>query len=458
MLNQISTFDLVDTLVTLKSSSRDVILQGQVGVVKYVMTGETATVHILSTDSDIRVPCSSLEAVRPRPKDAVKVIGGAHCLGRIGTLVSVTGEYGIVKFMRGDNIAQIPIRNLGKYAPTKASGAKTVDYLNKSATSQSSSPPASSSKEVADSTFNPMNGTTANFPFVYYPSFPLLIPGATPQAGCFVSLPGPTPVQATSNDDATRNGNPYASARIFPGMVSPFIVGSSLTGSGNGIGTSRNFSSSSSSSHRRSAASMFHQSSHLSFVIPPMLSGDNMLKSDSTSPTSTFTNGGPSPSISFARETSTEKDCVPASTTSAASKDLLHPSHFPAFQSPVTSHHDRPSVIQSSPTNPTAVNHRKGLLHPSNAIEKAKAFMVTAMGVCPPRIGSLAVGRGGGVHGHRLSDSRAPPPYLTDRLGPHPLSGQHQQKINPDERIKPFLERLVVNRRSYAYRRNSGTQ
>lgn len=463
LLNQISTFDLVDTLVTLKSSSRDVILQGQVGVVKYVMTGETATVHILSTDSDIRVPCSSLEPVRPRPKDAVKVIGGAHCLGRIGTLVSMTDEYGIVKFMRGDNIAQIPIRNLGKYSPTKASGAKTVDYLNKSTTSPSSPSPPSSSKELTDSTFNPVNGTIANFPFLYYPPFSVLIPGATPQAGGLVSLPGPTPVQVSTNDDATRNDSPYATANIFPGMMSPFVIGSSLTNSGNGIETNREFSSSSYSSHRHSAASMYRQASRFSLVCPPMLSSGQWLKSDDTSPTRTFNDGGPSSSFSFTRQDSTEKDSVLSSTPSAASKATLRirPTHFHPFQSPASPSLDRPSVIQSSSTNSSTATHRKGLLHPSNAIEKAKAFMVTAMGVCPPRMGPVGSGGegggGGGVRGHTLLDSRAPPPYSTERLGHHLTNSQPQQRTNPEDRIKSFLERLVINRRSYTYRRNSGT-
>ena len=59
-------------------------------------------------------------------------------------------------------------------------------------------------------------------------------------------------------------------------------------------------------------------------------------------------------------------------------------------------------------------------------------------------------------------DSRAPPPYPTSAKlggrvsGSHDHHNNHQAKMDPEERIKHFIEKLVQNRRSYAYRRNSG--
>ena len=60
----------------------------------------------------------------------------------------------------------------------------------------------------------------------------------------------------------------------------------------------------------------------------------------------------------------------------------------------------------------------------------------------------------------RAGDGRAPPPYpASAKLGAR-VGGSHdhhsQAKMNPEERIKHFIEKLVHNRRSYAYRRNSG--
>ena len=59
-------------------------------------------------------------------------------------------------------------------------------------------------------------------------------------------------------------------------------------------------------------------------------------------------------------------------------------------------------------------------------------------------------------------DGRAPPPYPTSAKlggrvsGGHDHRNNHQVKMNPEEKIKHFIEKLVQNRRSYAYRRNSG--
>ena len=456
LLNQISNYDLVDTMVTLKSSSRDVVLQGQVGVVKYVMTGEMATVHILSTESDIRVPCSSLEAIKPRLKDVVKVIGGTHCLGRIGMLVTITGDYGIVKFLRGNNIAQIPIKNLGKYSPTKASGVKAKDYLSKSATSpqhsQSSSSlsteasPSSSKDVSSDPPFSSVSNTTSSFPFMalHYPSFPLFIPGASPQAGCFVSLPGSSTLPTAGSNDAMNNGDLYTPshhARLFPSMMPPFMF-SSGSETSNGMGTNvRDMSSSSSSS-----SNVF---SHNPFLYPPTLSRGQCFKSDDLSPPPTYKDP---PSFSFSRQDSTEKDSVQHR---APPTGLVRPPNFLPSPSPPMSL-NRPTVIQSS-SSPSADKNRKGLLQPSHAIERAKVFMAmcSQRGGPVARGGGVAVARGGSAPRHSLSDGRAPPPYSTTRLGPH-SSGQTVQKLTPEEKIGQFLARIVQHRRSYGYRRNSG--
>ena len=478
MLNQISNYDLVDTIVTLKPTSRDIVFQGQMGVVKHIMTGDTASVHILNTNSDIRVPCTSLEPVRPRQKDVVKVVGGTHCLGRIGTLVSITGEYGIVKFMRGDNIAQIPIKNLGRYAPTRESGVKAVDYLTKSTLSASSSQPTSSSKEVSESPFNSINNsTTTNFPFValHYPTnptFPFLISGASPQGGSYVSLPGSLlPSSVVTCNDITRNNSPYSSASLFPNMLSSFMISPNHheTNSSNGMGTGNSLSShsTSTSSDQFSSAVFPH-----SFMYPPMIARGHPIKSDNTSPTETTPcggNGGLTPSFSFVRQDSTEKD---SAHRSIPPESLLRPPYF----QPAQHSRNRPSVIQSSSNqagaDPKHPAHQKGLLPPSSAIEKAKAFMATAMGVCPPGRGGGMVSRGGGegmsspmtrVHQHGgrgslvVASGRAPPPYSTVKVGPR-VSGHdhHQVKMNPEDRIRQFIEKLEHNRRSYAYRRNSG--
>ena len=486
-------------MVTLKSTSRDVIMHGQVGVVKRVTTGDTASVHLLSTSSDIHVPCSSLEPVKPRQKDIVKVIGGTHCLGRIGTLMSVIGEHGIVKFMRGDNIAQIPLRNLGKYAPTRESGVKAVDYLMKSASSANSSQQQQqslSSKEVSESPFNSVNNSTTaattNFPFValHYPgtAFPFLIPGASPRGGSYVSLSGTTifPTSGSATNDITENSSLYSSARIFPSMISPFMISPSHseTNSSNGMG-SRNGLSSHSSSTSSDQLNSFFPSGSLSFMYPPapMVARGRTIKTDVSSPTEATTpfssNGGPTPSFSFVRQDSTERDSVQRPVP--ASDDLLRPSNFHPSQQH-SSHGGRPSVIQSSSSQSGAdpkqqqyhSRGHKGLLQPSSAIEKAKAFMATAMGVCPPANrggGMVARGEGGMAspmtrvqQDRRLvsDDSRAPPPYPTSaKLGgrvssSHDHRNNHQAKMDPEERIKHFIEKLVLNRRSYAYRRNSG--
>ena len=477
LLNQISNYDLVDTMVTLKSTSRDVGLHGQVGVVKHVMTGEMATVHILSTDSDVRVPCSSLEVLKPRLKDVVKVVGGTHCLGRIGMLMSITGDYGIIKFMRGDNISQTPLKNLGRYSPLKAAGIKTVDYFNNLAKSPStttnaqqlslsSASPSSTKKLSPDNPFMSANSTTTTtFPLValHYPSFPLLIPGTTSQGGCFVSLPGATAVPSPTSNESVKSKSTYA-ASVFPRMMSPFSTFSSETP--NGMGTlTRDFSSSSPSS--RSHSRIFPQSS-FPFTYPPSLSVSHPLKSDDLSPSIT-SKDGPSP-FSFVRQDSAERD---SAQRGIPSKTFLRPAQFHPAQSPSLSL-ERPSVIQSSSVNsPGADRHRKGLIQPIHAIERAKAFMATAnaMGACPPRGESGSVARGGRIGGaavasqsgsHGASNSRVPPPYSTFKLGPHPHSHssdhqqQQQKKVNPEERIRQFLERIVQNRRSYAYRRNSG--
>ena len=491
MLTQISNYDLVDTMVTLKSTSRDVIMHGQVGVVKRVTTSDTASVHLLSTSSDIHVPCSSLEPIKPRQKDIVKVIGGTHCLGRIGTLMSVIGEHGIVKFMRGDNIAQIPLRNLGRYAPTRESGVKAVDYLKKSASSANSSQQQSpNSKEVSESPFSSINNNsttapTTNFPFValHYPgtAFPLLIPGASPshQGGSYVSLSGTTifpsltSVAAASNGVTENSSSPYSSARLFPGMISPFMIGPSHseTNSSNGMGTRNGLSSHSSSISSDQLNSVFpHGSLSFMYPPPPMVARGRTIKTDVTSPTETPTpfssNGGPTPSFSFVRQDSTERDSVQR--TAPTPDGLLRPSHFHPSQQH-SSRSGRPSVIQSSSNQSGAdpkqhPSRHKGLLQPSSAIEKAKAFMVTAMGVCPPsnRGGGMVARGEGGVASSmmRAGDGRAPPPYpASAKLGAR-VGGSHdhhsQAKMNPEERIKHFIEKLVHNRRSYAYRRNSG--
>ena len=500
MLTQISNYDLVDTMVTLKSTSRDVIMHGQVGVVKRVTTGDTASVHLLSTSSDIHVPCSSLEPVKPRQKDVVKVIGGTHCLGRIGTLMSVIGEHGIVKFMRGDNIAQIPLRNLGKYAPTRESGVKAVDYLMKSASSANSSShqqqqQSLSSKEVSESSFSSVNNSTTaattNFPFValHYPgaAFPFLIPGASPRGGSYVSLSGTTifPSSGTATSDITENSSPYSSARIFPSMISPFMMSPSHseTNSSNGMVTRNGLNSHSGSTSSDQLNSLFPSGS-LSFMYPPapMVARGRTIKTDVTSPTEATTpfssNGRPTPSFSFVRQDSTERDSVQQRPIPAPD-DLLRPSNFHPSQQH-SSRSGRPSVIQSSSNHSGADPKQqqqqyhsrgghKGLLQPSSAIEKAKAFMATAMGVCPP----ANRGGGGGVaspmtrvqqDGQLVSgDGRAPPPYPTSaKLGGrvsgsgHDHRNNHQVKMNPEEKIKHFIEKLVQNRRSYAYRRNSG--
>ena len=485
MLTQISNYDLVDTMVTLKSTSRDVIMHGQVGVVKRVTTNDTASVHLLSTSSDIHVPCSSLEPIKPRQKDVVKVIGGTHCLGRIGTLMSVIGEHGIVKFMRGDNIAQIPLRNLGRYAPTRESGVKAVDYLMKSASSANSSQQSPSLKEVSGSPFNSINNSTTtattNFPFValHYPgtAIPFLIPGASPQGGSYVSLSGTTifPSSVAATNDVTENSSPYSSTRLFPSMISPFMMSPSHsnTNSSNRIGTRNGLSSHSSSTSSDQLNSMFPHNS-LSFMYPPMVARGRTIKSDVTSPTETTTpfssNGEPAPSFSFVRQDSTERDSVQRAIPTPDA--LLRPSHFHPSQH--SSRSGRPSVIQSSSNQSGAdpkqhPSRHKGLLQPSSAIEKAKAFMATAMGVCPPsNRGGGVVARGEGgvsspmmrVHqdGRLVSDGRAPPPYPTMKLGPRVSGHDHHQqlKMNPEDKIKHFIEKLVQNRRSYAYRRNSG--
>ena len=483
MLTQISNYDLVDTMVTLKSTSRDVIMHGQVGVVKRVTTSDTASVHLLSTSSDIHVPYSSLEPIKPRQKD-VKVIGGTHCLGRIGTLMSVIGEHGIVKFMRGDNIAQIPLKNLGRYAPTRESGVKAVDYLMKSASSANLSQPSPSSKEVSESPFNSINKSTTattNFPFValHYPgtAFPFLIPGASPQGGSYVSLSGTTifPSSMAATNDVTENCSPFSSTRLFPSMMSPFMISPnhSDTNSSNGIGTRNGLSSHSSFTSSDQRNSMFPHNS-LSFMYPPMVARGRTIKFDVTSPTETTTpysaNGGPAPSFSFVRQDSTERDSVQR--TVPTPDGLLQPSHFHPSQH--SSRGGRPSVIQSSSSQSGAdpkqhPSRHKGLLQPSSAIEKAKAFMATAMGVCPPSNrggGMVARGEGGvaspimRVHqdSRLVSEGRAPPPYPTMKLGARVSGHDHHQqlKMNPEDRIKHFIEKLVQNRRSYAYRRNSG--
>jgi hypothetical protein len=60
-------------------------------------------------------------------------------------------------------------------------------------------------------------------------------------------------------------------------------------------------------------------------------------------------------------------------------------------------------------------------------------------------------------------DGRAPPPYPTSAKlgarvsgGSHDHRNHHPAKMNPEERIKLFIDKLVQNRHSYAYRRNSG--
>ena len=476
MLTQISNYDLVDTMVTLKPTSRDVIMHGQVGVVKRVTASDTASVHLLNTSSDIHVPCNSLEPVKPCQKDVIKVIGGTHCLGRIGTLMSVIGEHGIVKFMRGDNIAQIPLRNLGKYAPTRESGVKAVDYLMKSASSANSSQQTSSSKEVSESPFNSINSsatTTTNFPFValHYPSstFPFLIPGASPQGGNYVSLSGTTifPSSVAATNDVTENSSLYSSARIFPRMISPFMISPSHseTNSSNGMGPRNGLSSHSSSTSSDQLNSIFPHSS-LSFMYPPMVARGRTIKSDVSSPTETTTpfsnNGGQAPSFSFVRQDSTERDSVqrPVPTPDG----LLQPPHFHPSQH--SSRGSRPSVIQSSSNQSGAdpkqhPSRHKGLLQPSSAIEKAKAFMATAMGVYPsPSRGGSVASPMMRVHqdSRSVGEGRAPPPYSTLKVGAR-MSGHdhhHQAKMSPEERIKQFIEKLVQNRRSYAYRRNSG--
>ena len=185
------------------------------------------------------------------------------------------------------------------------------------------------------------------------------------------------------------------------------------------------------------------------------------LKSDNLSLTTSYKEGGASSSFSFTRQDSTEKDN--AQRRSLSSEDILRLAHFrPAVQSPVMPC-SRPSVIQSSSisSTPTGDRHPKGLLQPSRAIEKAKAFMATAMGVCPSRGGGPVArggGGGGGAQGSSGGSVHYPPPplpYSTVKLGSH-VNHQPQLKVTLDDKLGQLLERLVQTKRSYAYRRNSG--
>lgn len=113
---------LVDVEVELKKGCHDILLQGRVGVVRSI-DKKMATVQITNHSSDITIPHESLQPVTPRPSDTVKVIGGNDTvLGLIGTLVSTIGKEGVIQFLshnkqRRKNPAQIPLSQLGRYAP-----------------------------------------------------------------------------------------------------------------------------------------------------------------------------------------------------------------------------------------------------------------------------------------------------------------------------------------------------
>ena len=113
---------LVDVEVQLKKGCHDILLQGRVGVVRSI-DKKMATVQITNHSSDITIPHESLQPVTPRPSDTVKVIGGNDAvLGLIGTLVSTLGKEGVIQFLshnkqRRKNPAQIPLSQLGRYAP-----------------------------------------------------------------------------------------------------------------------------------------------------------------------------------------------------------------------------------------------------------------------------------------------------------------------------------------------------
>ncbi len=111
----ISYFDLVDTEVKCADQNH--------GVVKKVSHDKIATV-LKYSGSEVKVPCSELKLVPPISRDKVKVVcsstGTSKILGKIGTLLSLTGDSGVVDFLPFNgavsrNLAEVKLSYLAKY-------------------------------------------------------------------------------------------------------------------------------------------------------------------------------------------------------------------------------------------------------------------------------------------------------------------------------------------------------
>lgn len=172
----ISYFDLVDTEVKFldqNHSSR--------GIVKKVSSNKIATVLNYS-GTEVKVPCSGLKLVSPAPKDKVKVVcsntGTSKILGKIGTLLSLTGDSGVVDFLpfNGDvsrNLAQVKLSYLAKYLKLKTKSHATL--------------PATTCATSTNSIWGSIVLNGGSYPFAPYPTL------------TSASFPGVLPIVGSSN-------------------------------------------------------------------------------------------------------------------------------------------------------------------------------------------------------------------------------------------------------------------
>ena len=212
------------------------------GVVTKVSSDKIATIKDQSSGKTRKIRCSDLRLVRPSTNDAVKVVyPNNRILGKIGTLLSVTGDSGVVQFVTingniGPNLAQVKLSHLGKYIkPPEPTSLTPGAELNGNPTS----------KSVWGSAV--LCGTT--FPFAPFavpavPAVPFQLPLGTtvttslplfghplPNSGSTVNsnitngLSSPTLDSArTSSDGLSRHKNPMSgmplSFQICPGTSS----------------------------------------------------------------------------------------------------------------------------------------------------------------------------------------------------------------------------------------------
>lgn len=182
--------DLLDTEVKFTNRKTDHTSRGV--VINYELHDKFVTVRKHS-GTIVKVPCSDIKLVTPRSNDKVKVVysnGGNKILGKTGTLLSVTGDSGVVQFTShngnvGRNLAQVKLSHLARYINSQSS--TTATPVSCGAPSQ----PAASSVKPVWGTAMLKCGTTFQFaPTIPGMAFQTLVPVMGSTAGS-VSLYNP---------------------------------------------------------------------------------------------------------------------------------------------------------------------------------------------------------------------------------------------------------------------------